>query len=146
MGSEAELTAVVDAAREHSAEVEPFIADVRDPAALAVTVAERRWGGLDVAVAAAGVIAGGVPLWEVIGRASLWGLAANGQAGVENVLDVLRNGIDSTLLALGRRGVHDFGREDVLVPAGFEVGPAHERGPGRGPGHAQPAQKPYTVS
>ena len=27
--------------------------------------AEQRWGGLDAAVAAAGVIAGGVPLWEV---------------------------------------------------------------------------------
>jgi heme/flavin dehydrogenase (mycofactocin system) len=33
----------------------------------------------------------------LIGRAYLWGLAANGQAGVENVLDVLHNGIDSTL-------------------------------------------------
>ena len=39
-------------------------ADVRDPAALAAAVAEaeRRWGGLDAAIAAAGVIAGGVPL------------------------------------------------------------------------------------
>ena len=34
----------------------------------------------------------------MIGRAYLWGLAANGQAGVENVLDVLRGGIDSALL------------------------------------------------
>ncbi len=42
-------------------------ADVRDQAALAGAVAdaERRWGGLDAAIAAAGVIAGGVPLWEV---------------------------------------------------------------------------------
>ena len=39
----------------------------------------------------------------MIGRAYLWGLAANGQAGVENVLDVLRGGIDSALLGLGRR-------------------------------------------
>ena len=31
----------------------------------------------------------------MIGRAYLWGLAANGQAGVENVLDVLRSGVDS---------------------------------------------------
>ena len=30
----------------------------------------------------------------MIGRAYLWGLAANGQAGVENVLDILRAGID----------------------------------------------------
>ena len=38
----------------------------------------------------------------MIGRAYLWGLAANGSAGVKNVFDVLRGGIDSTLLALGR--------------------------------------------
>ena len=31
----------------------------------------------------------------MIGRAYLWGLAADGQAGVENVLDILRGGIDS---------------------------------------------------
>ncbi|MCG3755388.1 MULTISPECIES: pre-mycofactocin synthase MftD [Amycolatopsis] len=56
----------------------------------------------------------------LIGRAYLWGLAAGGQAGVENVLDVLRNGIDSTLLALGHRSVHDLSRDDLIVPAGFE--------------------------
>ena len=37
----------------------------------------------------------------LIGRAYLWGLAANGQAGVENVLDILRGGIDSALLGTG---------------------------------------------
>ena len=43
------------------------VADVRDEGQLsaAVAVAETRWGGLDAAVAAAGVIAGGVPLWEM---------------------------------------------------------------------------------
>jgi heme/flavin dehydrogenase (mycofactocin system) len=55
----------------------------------------------------------------MIGRAYLWGLAANGQAGVENVLDLLRNGIDSALLALGHASVHDLTRDDVLVPPGF---------------------------
>jgi SDR family mycofactocin-dependent oxidoreductase len=42
-------------------------ADTRDPGSLAAAVAEaeRRWGGLDAAIAAAGVIAGGVPAWEV---------------------------------------------------------------------------------
>jgi len=55
----------------------------------------------------------------MIGRAYLWGLAANGQAGVENVLDILRGGIDSTLLALGVSSVHDLTPGDVLVPAGF---------------------------
>jgi SDR family mycofactocin-dependent oxidoreductase len=43
------------------------VADVRDEGQLsaAVAAADRRWGGLDAAVAAAGVIAGGVPLWEM---------------------------------------------------------------------------------
>ncbi|EFC83043.1 pre-mycofactocin synthase MftD [Parafrankia sp. EUN1f] len=55
----------------------------------------------------------------MIGRAYLWALAANGQAGVENVLDVLRNGIDSALLALGHSSIHDLTPDDVLIPSGF---------------------------
>ncbi|MHB8826686.1 MAG: pre-mycofactocin synthase MftD [Acidimicrobiales bacterium] len=55
----------------------------------------------------------------MIGRAYLWGLAVNGQAGVENVLDVLRGGIDSTLLALGRSSTSELTREDVVAPADF---------------------------
>src|ERR1700694_3043198 len=55
----------------------------------------------------------------MIGRAYLWGLAANGQAGVENVLDVLRGGIDSALMGLGRASVHDLVAGGVLVPPGF---------------------------
>ncbi|HWC79984.1 MAG TPA: pre-mycofactocin synthase MftD [Pseudonocardiaceae bacterium] len=55
----------------------------------------------------------------LIGRAALWGLAAGGQAGVENVLDILRGGIDSALLGLGRSSVHELAREDVLIPNGF---------------------------
>jgi len=55
----------------------------------------------------------------LIGRAYLWGLAANGQAGVENVLDVLRGGIDSALLGLGKSSVHELTPDDVIVPPGF---------------------------
>ncbi len=55
----------------------------------------------------------------MIGRAYLWGLAAAGQAGVENVLDILRGGIDSTLAGLGRASVHDLTPDDVVVPPGF---------------------------
>ena len=63
LGTRAELDQVVAAAGQAVA-VE---ADVRDPEALAAAVrqAEERWGGLDAAVAAAGVIAGGVPAWRV---------------------------------------------------------------------------------
>lgn len=41
----------------------------------------------------------------MIGRAYLWGLAANGQAAVENVLDILRGGINSALLGPGHASV-----------------------------------------
>ncbi|MGI8756019.1 MAG: pre-mycofactocin synthase MftD [Acidimicrobiales bacterium] len=55
----------------------------------------------------------------MIGRAYLWGLAANGQAGVENVIDILRSGVDSALLGLGRAAVTDLEPGDVIVPDGF---------------------------
>jgi len=55
----------------------------------------------------------------MIGRAYLWGLAANGQAGVENVLDILRSGIDSAVLGLARASVADLRAGDVIVPDGF---------------------------
>src|ERR1019366_4037486 len=59
----------------------------------------------------------------MIGRAYLWGLAANGSAGVKNVFDVLRGRIDSTLLALGRSSIHDLSPDDIIVPAEFSRGP-----------------------
>ena len=55
----------------------------------------------------------------MIGRAYLWGLAAEGQAGVENVLDILSSGIDSALRGLAKSSVHDLTPDDVLVPPGF---------------------------
>ncbi|WP_329334785.1 mycofactocin biosynthesis FMN-dependent deaminase MftD [Streptomyces sp. NBC_01352] len=65
----------------------------------------------------------------LIGRAYLWGLAASGQAGVENVLDIMAGGIDSTLRGLGRSSIHDLGPDDVLVPDGFtRTAGATERG------------------
>ncbi|MFE3290830.1 pre-mycofactocin synthase MftD [Rhodococcus sp. NPDC059234] len=55
----------------------------------------------------------------MIGRAYLWGLAANGQAGVENVLDVLRGGVDSAVLGLGHSSIHDLTPKDLVIPPGF---------------------------
>jgi SDR family mycofactocin-dependent oxidoreductase len=64
LGTRAELDQVVKAAGKEAVAAE---ADTRDPDALAAAVrlAEERWGGLDAAIAAAGVIAGGVPAWQV---------------------------------------------------------------------------------
>jgi len=55
----------------------------------------------------------------MIGRAYLFGMAANGQAGVENVLDVLRMGIDSTMLGLGKSSLAELGPDDLVIPNGF---------------------------
>src|SRR5689334_23690219 len=52
----------------------------------------------------------------MIGRAYLWGMAAGGQAGVANVLQILRSGIDEALLGLGRSSIHDLVPDDVIVP------------------------------
>ncbi|MGH2888418.1 MAG: pre-mycofactocin synthase MftD [Solirubrobacteraceae bacterium] len=58
----------------------------------------------------------------MLGRAYLWGLAVNGQAGVENVLDIMRGGIDSALLGLGRGSADELSAADLLVGEGFEHG------------------------
>ncbi len=55
----------------------------------------------------------------MIGRAYLWGMAANGEAGVSNVLQILRSGIDEALLGLGRSSIHDLVPEDLIVPENF---------------------------
>ena len=55
----------------------------------------------------------------LIGRAYLWGLAANGQAGVENVLDVLSGGIDSALRGLALSSIAELTPEHLLIPDGF---------------------------
>jgi pre-mycofactocin synthase len=41
-------------------------------------------------------------------------------AGVENVLDIMRSGIDSALLGLGRGSVRELSPADLLVLDGFE--------------------------
>src|SRR6185503_5283375 len=55
----------------------------------------------------------------LIGRAYLWGMAANGEAGVANVLEILRAGITETLSALGVESIHNLTPDDVLVPPAF---------------------------
>ncbi|QKG21398.1 pre-mycofactocin synthase MftD [Actinomadura verrucosospora] len=57
----------------------------------------------------------------LIGRAYLWGLAANGQAGVENVLDIMRGGLDSAVLGLGHSSVGELNPDDLVIPPGFAL-------------------------
>jgi SDR family mycofactocin-dependent oxidoreductase len=90
MGTEAELRAVARGAR-----AVPFVADACDPAALAeaVALAEERWGGLDAVIAAAGVIAGGVPQWELAAEQERAVL----DVGLGGVLTAARVGIPALL-------------------------------------------------
>lgn len=55
----------------------------------------------------------------MIGRAYLWGLAANGQTGVENVLDILRAGIDCAVLGLGHSSIAELTPADVIAAPDF---------------------------
>jgi SDR family mycofactocin-dependent oxidoreductase len=70
LASRTDLTAVAadaDVLAGEPGRVTDFVADVRDAGALASAVAdaEARWGGLDAAIACAGVIAGGLRQWDV---------------------------------------------------------------------------------
>ena len=73
----------------------PVVADTCDPAGLAraVAAAESTFGGLDAAVAVAGVVAGGVPLWEqpadevaAVLEIDLYGVVALARAAVPALL------------------------------------------------------------
>ena len=57
----------------------------------------------------------------MVGRAYLWGMAASGERGVSNVLEILRQGISETLYGLGKASVHEVTRDDVIVPDGFTL-------------------------
>ena len=52
----------------------------------------------------------------MIGRAYLWGMAASGERGVTNVLEILRQGTSETLYGLGKSSLSP---DDVIVPDGF---------------------------
>ncbi|TAK70185.1 MAG: SDR family oxidoreductase [Actinomycetota bacterium] len=68
LGTFTELQAVVGATGEPG-RVRAAVADTCDADAMAgaVAMAESSWGGVDAVIAAAGVIAGGEPLWDMAG-------------------------------------------------------------------------------
>jgi isopentenyl diphosphate isomerase/L-lactate dehydrogenase-like FMN-dependent dehydrogenase len=56
----------------------------------------------------------------IIGRGYLWAHAAAGSAGVSQILEVFRTGIDQTLALLGCPSVHELDRSYVSVPASWD--------------------------
>lgn len=55
-----------------------------------------------------------------IGRAFVYGLGANGQAGVTSALEVIRKELDTTMALCGERDVAALGRHNLIVPQGFD--------------------------
>jgi pre-mycofactocin synthase len=99
-------------------------ATIRLLPAIAEAVGDRIEVLLDGGVRRGGDVAKALALGAravLIGRAYLWGLAANGQAGVENVLDILRGGLDSAVLGLGHSSIHGLGPDDLAVPDDFGI-------------------------
>ena len=98
MASRDQLTETLAAARSAAPGQERVacrMADVRDIDAMvdAVADAERRWGGLDAAIACAGVIAGGTNQWETpfevekaVLDVDLWGVLNLSRAAVPALL------------------------------------------------------------
>jgi L-lactate dehydrogenase (cytochrome) len=68
----------------------------------------------------------------MIGRAYLWGMAANGEAGVQNILEILRAGIDETLVGLGRGSIHDLVPDDLIIAPEFTRGHSPHAAPRSG--------------
>ncbi|XP_055590834.1 uncharacterized protein LOC129742920 [Uranotaenia lowii] len=49
-----------------------------------------------------------------LGRAILWGLAVNGQKGIEDVLEILRNEFDNAMALAGCSSLCDIGKDRVI--------------------------------
>lgn len=52
----------------------------------------------------------------LIGRPYIWGLAANGEQGVRDVLQIIRNGIDSTMVAVSCASIAELNASHVSTP------------------------------
>ena len=55
----------------------------------------------------------------LIGRPYIWALAAGGEEGVRQILEVYRQGIAGTLTLLGCPSVGDLGPSNLRLPPGF---------------------------
>jgi SDR family mycofactocin-dependent oxidoreductase len=103
LGTERDLRGVVERAGD-SDRVIPFVGDACDSSVMTevVQLAEERFGGLDAMIAVAGVVAGGVPLWEMP--------AAQEQAVIDVNLHAVLTAARTSVPALLRRPEPRAGR------------------------------------
>ena len=64
----------------------------------------------------------------LIGRPWFYGLSADGERGVYEVLDSFRITIERALVGLGKSSIHDVSIDDLVIPDGFFLNP--KRGAG----------------
>ena len=116
LATRADLDRVVDECRDRSGHAVGIVADVRDQDALdaAVSTAEAAFGGLDVAVAAAGCIAGGAPTWQT--NDAVWSTMFD--VNVHGVRRLARAAVPALL----RRPAPRQGRFVVISSMGGSVG------------------------
>lgn len=57
----------------------------------------------------------------LVGKSWLYGLAARGESGIEQVLDILGTELDRTLCLMGRTGVDQLGPSDLLLDPTFRL-------------------------
>ncbi|MFC8069576.1 mycofactocin-coupled SDR family oxidoreductase [Streptomyces sp. NPDC057293] len=119
LGTERQLH---ELAARHPGTVVPLVADVRDPLAMqrAVDLARAEFGGLDAAVAAAAVMAGGRPLWETTDDE--WDLLF--EVGVRGVAHLARAAVPALL----ERPAPRSGRFVALASAAAHRGMWHLAG------------------
>ena len=55
----------------------------------------------------------------LVGRSWFYGLAADGERGVREVLEAYRTSIDRTLIGLGKSSIHELNPDDVIAPEGY---------------------------
>jgi L-lactate dehydrogenase (cytochrome)/glycolate oxidase len=55
----------------------------------------------------------------LIGRSWFFGLAADGERGVFEVLQAYRVSIDRTLIALGKSSIYELSTDDLVIPEGY---------------------------
>jgi isopentenyl diphosphate isomerase/L-lactate dehydrogenase-like FMN-dependent dehydrogenase len=98
------------------------------PAALRALPAVARAVGQQVEVAYDGGIRRGSDVAKalalgaravLVGRPWVFALAASGELGVSDILQVLRNGLDRVVAGLGHSSVHDLSPQDLVIPADF---------------------------
>ena len=59
----------------------------------------------------------------LVGRLWIFGLAAGGQQGVQDLLEMIRDGLHWSLVGLGHRSIKDLSPDDLVAPDGFFFDP-----------------------